>query len=158
MDHPCLADCVAFDRSDHKTPGLAYPQGNSRQANYSPLTIFYSLLAYLRLLPHPDGDLHCPDVRQVLYLALAWAVHFAGAHANRSSLCCAHIFRGCRARLLPRIVGHHTRVLDVLHLPDAATLRGAGTRDGGGRFLAGGTDAENGLGETRLLEASTACG
>ena len=52
-----------------------------------------------------------------------------------------------RAGLLPGVVGHDTRVLDVLHQSDAAILRSGGARDGGGGFLAGGVDGEMGMGE-----------
>ena len=49
-------------------------------------------------------------------------------------------------------------MLDILHKSDTAIVRGAGTWDGGGRVLAGGIDAENAVGEIRLLEASTGFG
>ena len=49
-------------------------------------------------------------------------------------------------------------MLDLLHHAKAATLRGAGTRHGGGRFLAGGINGENRLGEIRIFEAPAGSG
>jgi len=46
-------------------------------------------------------------------------------------------------------------VLDVLHKSDSTVIRGPSTWNGRGRVLAGRLDAENNLGKTRPLEAST---
>ena len=45
-------------------------------------------------------------------------------------------------------------MLDVLHKSDSTAVRGARARDGGGRFLEGGFNAENALGEIWLFETS----
>ncbi len=61
---------------------------------------------------------------------------------------------GAGTGLLPRTMGHHPRMLDILHLPETAILRSTGAWHGRGRFLARRAGAENGLGKIWLLEAS----
>jgi hypothetical protein len=49
-------------------------------------------------------------------------------------------------------------MLDLLHESDSSVICGVGAWHGGGRFLEGGVNGENALGEIRLLEASTGIG
>jgi len=51
-------------------------------------------------------------------------------------------------------MGNDARMLDILHLSNTAIIRGPCTWDGGSRFLEGGINAENNLGEIYFLEAS----
>ena len=76
-------------------------------------------------------------------------MHFADHHAHGPSFCIVDLYRGGRAWLLPRIVGDHPRMLDVLHISKAAVVRGASAWHGGCRFLAGWVDGEDGNGESR---------
>ena len=55
-------------------------------------------------------------------------------------------------------MGHHARVLDLLHVSDSAFVCGACTWHGSSRILEGGINAENALGEIRFLEASVGFG
>ena len=55
-------------------------------------------------------------------------------------------------------MGHHARVLDLLHVSDSAIVCGAGAWHGSGRILEGGVNAENALGEIRILETSAVSG
>jgi hypothetical protein len=45
-------------------------------------------------------------------------------------------------------------MLDILHISEATIVRSTRTWDGSGRFLAGGINDENGLGEIPFVETS----
>ena len=112
------------------------------------------VLDHLRFFSKPDADLCCPNLRQVLYLARYHLMHAPHPDANRSSFCFADFHRRFRAWILSRVVGHHTRVLDLLHVSNSAVVCSVRTWHGGGRILEGGVNAENDLGEIWFLEAS----
>ncbi len=61
--------------------------------------VFKFLLVQLQFFPDPDGDLRCPNVRQILYVVLVNSLHSPNSHANELSLCTTHFHRRRRARI-----------------------------------------------------------
>lgn len=70
-------------------------------------------------------------------------VHSAHPHADRPSIRITHLHRRIRAWILPRSLGHHPRMLDVLHESNTTVVCGVGAWHGGGRILEGGIVSED---------------
>src|SRR5215204_3148040 len=85
-------------------------------------------------------------------------MHTADPDSQRPSLRGPHVCCRLRAWILSRIVGDHSRVLDVLHISDATSICSVRAWDGSGGVLAGRTRVENDLGAIRFFEGSAGIG
>ncbi|MFT3890896.1 MAG: hypothetical protein QM730_04615 [Anaerolineales bacterium] len=103
---------------------------------------FASFLSLMLIFVAPTFD------KSYTWLSLILCILF-NSHPYRLSLRPSNFPRRSGTWILPRTLGHHARMLGLLHHAKTATLCGVGAWNGGGRFLASRFGCKNGAGKNK---------
>ncbi len=122
------------DTKEHEGKSKDTAEAEARAWKLAYIAVFGAFLVIMVAFVMPTFD----KTATILAFLLCVVSDASANGAHRSSTIAVGVHRGHGAGVFPGAVGHDARVLDVLHVSDAAAVRSVGAWDGGRRVLARG--------------------